>query len=111
MNKKTDPLDLAFEKLEVLLPNAMQPMLRWLRSPDSRMVRIPLGILFILASSLWFLPVLGIELLPIGLLLIAQDVPFMRRPVGLLTLWLIRCYERALRAWHRWRARRGASHP
>ncbi len=38
--------------------------------------------LFILGSALWYLSVLGIEMLSIGLLLIAQDVPFLRRPVG-----------------------------
>jgi hypothetical protein len=39
-------------------------------------------VLFILGGLLWFLPVVGIEMLPVGLLLIAQDVPFLRTPGG-----------------------------
>jgi hypothetical protein len=37
-------------------------------------------------------------MLPIGLLLIAQDVPFLRGPVARLTLWLERKWA-ALRRW------------
>ena len=58
------------------------------RRPESRYVRIPLAILFIAQSFLFFLPIAGIEFLPIGLLLIAQDVPFLKRPVGRAILWL-----------------------
>jgi hypothetical protein len=58
------------------------------RSPASRWVRIPLGLLFIAGGLLWFLPVVGIELLPIGLLLVAQDVPFLKKPVARGILWL-----------------------
>jgi len=70
----------------------------FLRDPEARWIRIPLGVLFVLGGLLWFLPVLGIEMLPIGLLLIAQDVPFLRGPVGRLTLWLERKWS-ALRRW------------
>lgn len=51
-----------------------------------------------------FLPVLGFEFIPIGLLLIAQDVPFLRKPVGEFTLWLERKWV-ALRRWWRERER------
>ena len=80
-------LEQAFDGLEEQTPDRVSRVIRWLRDPKSRKVRIPLGILFILASFLWFLPVLGIEFLPIGLLLIAQDVPFLRRPVAKMMLW------------------------
>jgi hypothetical protein len=53
-------------------------------------------VLFLIGGFLWFLPVVGIELIPIGLLLIAQDVPFLRKPVGRALLWLERRW-RALR--------------
>lgn len=43
-----------------------------------------------MSSALWFLPVLGINFLPLGLLLIAQDVTFLRKPVGLAVIWLVR---------------------
>ena len=81
-------LEEAFDGLEREVPDRVTRVIRWLRDPKSRKVRIPLGILFIVASFFWFLPVLGLEFLPIGLLLIAQDVPFLRRPVARMMLWL-----------------------
>jgi hypothetical protein len=81
-------LDRAFDELEQQAPDRLTNVIRWLRDPKSRWVRLPLGILCIIASFFWFLPVIGIEFLPIGLLLIAQDVPFLQRPVGRFTLWL-----------------------
>lgn len=87
-------LDRAFDGLEQEVPDRVARAIRWLRSPASRKVRIPLGVLFIFAGLLWFLPVVGIEMLPIGLLLIAQDVPFLKKPVGRAMLWLEEKWER-----------------
>jgi hypothetical protein len=101
-----DELDAAFDKLEHEAPDFLTRAICWLRKPQARMVRLPLGILFIAASFLWFLPVLGLEFLPIGLLLVAQDVPFLRRPVGRMTLWLLDRWVR-LRKW--WTRRRAAA--
>lgn len=96
-------LDRAFDELEREVPERLARVIGWLRSPASRWVRIPLGVLFIAGGLLWFLPVVGIELLPIGLLLIAQDVPFLKKPVGRGMLWLVHKWQ-ALRHW--WKARR-----
>jgi hypothetical protein len=92
MSRSSDQqlLDRAFDELERESPDKLRRVLHWLRDPKSRWVRIPLGIVFIIAGVLWFLPVVGIEMLPIGLLLIAQDVPFLKRPVGKMMLWLER---------------------
>jgi hypothetical protein len=76
-----------------------------MRSRRSRPIRIPLGVLCIIASFFWFLPVIGLELFPIGMLLLSQDVPFLRRPAARLTLWLIDRYEAMRRAWRSWRWR------
>jgi hypothetical protein len=97
--KDGDPLDQAFERLGKLLPSGPRRALKWLHSPQSRWVRLPLGILCIVASFFWFLPVVGLEFLPIGLLLIAQDVPFMRRPVGRVTLKLLDAVDRVIHWW------------
>jgi hypothetical protein len=94
-------LDQALDTLERETPDRVSRAIHWLRSPQSRKVRLPLGILLIIASFLWFLPVVGIELLPIGLLLVAQDVPFLKKPVGRATLWLEH-------KWIAWRRRRRA---
>jgi hypothetical protein len=91
-------LDEAFDRLEAETPDRVTRMIRWLRGPHSRWVRIPIGILCILASFFWFLPVIGLEFFPIGLLLIAQDIPFLRKPVA---RWMLRLEDRwlELRAW------------
>jgi hypothetical protein len=91
-------LDEAFETLEEDAPDRVARIIRWFRNPKSRWIRLPLGILFILASFFWFLPVVGIEFFPIGLLLVAQDVPFLRRPAAKLMIWLENKW-RALRGW------------
>lgn len=88
-----EELDRALETLQAEVPDPVCRALRWLRDPKARWVRLPVGVLFILGSFLWFLPVLGLEMLPIGLLLIAQDVPFLRKPVGKATLWIERKWQ------------------
>jgi hypothetical protein len=100
-------LNEAFDELERETPDRVTRIIRWLRTPEARAVRLPLGILCIVASFFWFLPVIGIEFLPIGLLLIAVDVPFLRRPVGLFILWLEERWVR-LKRWYR-KKRKSAS--
>jgi hypothetical protein len=98
-------LDRAYDDLQRELPGRLCRAVRWLRDPKSRKVRIPLAVLFLVGGFFWFLPVVGLELIPIGLLLIAQDVPFLRKPVGRGILWLVHRW-RALR--ERWQQRRRA---
>jgi hypothetical protein len=82
-------LDQAYDKLEEHAPDGVARAIRWLRDPKGKWVRIPLGVVFILLNLAGpLVPVLGIEFIPIGLLLIAQDFPPLRRPVANLTLWL-----------------------
>ncbi|PTT76745.1 hypothetical protein DBR42_26420 [Pelomonas sp. HMWF004] len=92
-------LDLAFAGLQALLPPRLARVLAWLRSPAGTWVRIPAGLLCIVASAFWFLPVIGIEWLPLGLLLLAQDLPFLRKPVGHFVLALLDLGQRLLRWW------------
>jgi hypothetical protein len=71
--------------------------LHWIRKPTVRLVRIPLAILLILGGIFSILPVLGIWMLPLGLLLLALDVPFLRRPLVGALLWT----ERKWTGWKR----------
>jgi hypothetical protein len=103
-----ETLELAFCRLDHVLPPRLGRWLAWLRSPQATWVRIPVGLLFIAASVFWFLPIVGIEMLPLGLLLLAQDLPWLRRPVGLLILFLLKQWRR-LRHWQR--ARRHERRP
>jgi hypothetical protein len=103
---QADPLEEAFQRLGRMLPGPAARALRWVHDPRSRYVRLPLGILFIIASFFWFLPVIGLEFLPIGLLLVAQDVPFIRRPVGRAMLRLLDGVDRLKQWWEQRRKRR-----
>jgi hypothetical protein len=58
-----------------------------------------MGLLLIGASFLWFLPMVGIEMLPIGLVLIARDVPFLRKPAGRSMIWLEHKWAALRRRW------------
>lgn len=92
-------LERAFDGLEQEAPDFVVRVIAWVRNPTSRWVRIPIGLLFIVASFFWFLPVVGVEFFPIGLLFIAQDIPFMRKPVGKLLLWLEAKWRELKRSW------------
>jgi hypothetical protein len=66
-------IDQAYEDIEREVPARVAGAIKWLRNPEARWIRIPIGVLFIIAGFLWFLPVVGIEFLLVGLLLIAQE--------------------------------------
>jgi hypothetical protein len=80
----------AFKHLEQEVPDRIARQIRNLRHPRAQWIRIRVGLLLILGGVFSILPVLGIWMLPLGLLLIAYDVPFLRRPVGRFTIWSAR---------------------
>jgi hypothetical protein len=61
------------------LPGRMQAIARWLRKPASRWARIPVGLLLIAGGFLAVLPFFGLWMLPLGLMLLAEDIPPLRR--------------------------------
>jgi len=65
-------------KLINRLPTSLAATVRFLRQPSGRWLRIPAGLLLILGGLLFFLPILGIWMLPLGLLLLAEDLPVLR---------------------------------
>jgi hypothetical protein len=95
-----DTQDLFDRTLDRLEQQArLQKFIRWTRDPAIRRHRLPLGILCVIGGLLWFLPVLGIWLLPIGLVLIAHDVPRLRNPVARMVIW---CEARCIALRARW---------
>ena len=86
----------------------MSDTVTYLLKPSSRWVRIPSGALLVVGGGFSFLPVLGIWMLPLGLLLIAYDVPFLRKPVAGFTIWAAGKWAE-LRS--RFGRRRSPSHP
>ncbi|MCA6123043.1 hypothetical protein J6500_14230 [Bradyrhizobium sp. WSM 1704] len=83
-------IDRHFAWFEAKLPPGPARFVGWLRKPSSIYVRIPLAILLILGGIFSFLPVLGLWMLPLGLLLFAQDVPFLQKPTAQLLGWIER---------------------
>lgn len=104
MSDGKQELRMAFKRIEREVPEGFAATLRWLRHPASRWVRVPAGLLLIVGGIFSILPMLGLWMLPLGLLLISADIPPLRKPMarfahGTVNLWL------RLRLW--WRARRG----
>lgn len=93
-------LNRLLDRVERQLPAWSARTLRWLRAPSSRWVRIPLGILLVVGSLFSILPVFGLWMLPLGLLLLALDVPLLRRPARRFILCLERRYVRWKRKRH-----------
>jgi hypothetical protein len=78
------------ERLIDRLPTGVANAIRWLLRPESRWARIPAGIFFILGGFLSILPVFGLWMLPVGVFLIAEDIPSVRRKVEQMTDWVER---------------------
>lgn len=83
-------LDRHFAWFEGKLPAGPARFVNWLRRPSSRLVRVPLAALLIVGGILSFLPVLGFWMLPLGLLLFAQDVPVLQPSLIRMLAWVER---------------------
>jgi hypothetical protein len=94
--KKFDRL---LDRLQARLPERLAGAMSWLVSPSARLVRSPLGLLFIAGGVFAFLPVLGVWMMPLGILLIAVDVPTVRR-------WVVRVWPMVEARWRLYRSRR-----
>jgi len=82
------------------LPGRTQAIARWLRRPASRWARIPAGVLLIIGGCLSILPVFGLWMLPLGLALLADDIPPLRRARGRALAWLARRFPHWFAAAH-----------
>lgn len=105
-DKDEGRLNRQFEQIERSVPPWFARMLNWLRRPGVQLIRIPLGILLIIGGVLSFLPVLGIWMLPLGLLILALDVRLLRGPVTQVIIrvrnwWRRRRQRKAAEARHR----------
>lgn len=94
-------LDEALDRLQQDTPDRVCRAIRWLRNPQARWIRLPIGLACIASGFFWYLPVVGVEFIPLGLLLIAIDVPFLRKPVAAFTIWLEDKWEALRDWWHR----------
>jgi hypothetical protein len=85
-----DDLDRELDRLAEKLPRWAGRTLAWVRKPSSGWVRYPLALVLIGGGIVGFLPILGFWMIPLGLALIAEDVPFLRRPLARLVAWINR---------------------
>ena len=89
-NQADSDLDEQVERLAARLPGRLAQFVRWLRKPSSRFVRMPAAILLILIGVIGIFPIVGLSLIPLGLVLIAQDVPFLRPSIARMLAWIER---------------------
>ena len=89
-------LERYFDWIEQHLPNWLGRFLHWLRQPSMLIARIFVCLLLVVGGLLSFLPVLGFWMLPLGLIIIAQDLPFLQAP-------LVRVFQWIERKWETWR--------
>jgi hypothetical protein len=101
MKPRRDPaaerLKRQFDRFRRLIP-ALDLWIIWLQARRTRLIRFPLAVLFIIGGVFSFLPFLGIWMLPLGLMLLAVDLPFLRAPVAGAVVRL----RRRGRIWGRW---------
>ena len=93
--------------LRRLLSNLPQPVSRiiaWLRRPGTHWMRVPTAAVLIGGGALGFLPILGFWMLPIGIFLLAEDIPMLRRPT-------MRALGAVQRWWDERRRKAGSSQP
>ena len=90
MSQHQKELDRHFAWFEKKLPPRPAKFVGWVRKPSSIYARVPLAILLTAGGIFSFLPVLGIWMLPLGLLLFAQDVPVLQPPLISALAWVER---------------------
>jgi hypothetical protein len=92
-------LDKYVDKLAAYLPSWLCRAVKWLRAPERILARVVVSLLLIIGAVFSFLPVLGIWMLPLGLIIISQDLVFLQRPLATSFAWIER-------RWRSWRAPR-----
>lgn len=103
MRKKADRLDRQFKAIERNVPVGGE-LIRKLRERRYRLVRVPLAVLLLLGGFAGFLPILGFWMAPLGLMLLAVDIPALRPAVSAGIVIIRRRLDIWRRRWRRWRS-------
>ena len=74
------------------LPDRMRWGVEWLREPSRLWLRLGAAVLLILGAFLAILPIFGLWMLPLGLALMSDDIPWLKVPLekvsrGIERLW------------------------
>lgn len=81
MGRKPD-FDEEMERFRRRVPGWARHVLKSASRPGALWVRVPLAIVLMIGGLLGFLPLLGFWMFPLGLALIAFDLPFLRKPLA-----------------------------
>jgi hypothetical protein len=75
------------DRLGAYLPDWLCRAVKWLRRPDRFIARIFVSLVLVVGGLFSFLPVLGLWMLPLGLIIISQDLIFLQRPLVRVFRW------------------------
>jgi hypothetical protein len=81
------------------LPDRARWAIAWLRHPPRRWLRLAAAMLLITGSILSLLLVPGLWMLPLGLALMSDDVPWLKTPLEHAARWIEGAWRKALTAW------------
>jgi hypothetical protein len=81
------------QRLLDALPLRVRRSYEWLTKPEARWIRWPLGIALIVGGVFGFLPLLGFWMIPLGALLIGEDIPPVRRATLRILGWIYRQWD------------------
>lgn len=96
--RKSDDVEHHLHRYAGQMPDWLGRHVRGIAS-GTRWVRVPIALALILVGIFGLLPLIGFWMVPLGLLLLAIDLPFLARPMVALVLWI---EER----WRRWRGKK-----
>lgn len=82
------------EKAITELPYRLQSIVKMLLIPSRWWLRVPVAFLFLLGGLLSILPLLGLWMLPLGIALLAEDVPGMKAPLEKVARWIVKTWRR-----------------
>jgi len=83
-------LDEELDHLQARVPHHVSKVMKKVRSPSAKPYRIPIGIALLGGGVVGFLPILGFWMIPLGLAVLAQDVPVIRPPLARAVAWINR---------------------
>lgn len=76
------------------LPVRLRSAVEWLREPSRRWLRMGAAVLLMLGGFLSVLPVFGLWMLPLGLALMSDDIPWLKVPLEKLSRGIERLWAR-----------------
>ena len=102
MNDLALAWDARIESLLRRLPDRVAAAIAWLRKPSRYVIRFAAGALLVLGGIFSILPILGIWMLPLGLALLAEDLPGLKPRLERSARWIEA-------RWKTWRGRKPAA--